>query len=119
MHPKKASTIKGEVEDLLKASFIYPIPLTDWVSNIGLVTKKQGTIQVCVEYYDINQAFSKDNYPMPFIDQIIDKCAGSEIFYFMDGVFGYNHIKITLADQHKTTFICPWGTFAYNKLLLV
>ena len=40
IHPRKASTIKAEVEKLLKASFIYPVPLTDWVSNILPVTKK-------------------------------------------------------------------------------
>jgi hypothetical protein len=53
---------------------------------------------------------------MPFIDQIIDNCAGSVIFSFMDGFSGYNHIEILPADQHKTTFIFPWGTFAYRKL---
>lgn len=47
IHPKKATTIKEEVEKLLKADFIYPVPLTKWVSNIVLVTKKQGTIHVC------------------------------------------------------------------------
>ena len=43
-------------------------------------------------------------------------CAGSEVFSFMDGFFGYNQIQIKLEDQHKTTFICPWGTFAYQKM---
>jgi hypothetical protein len=113
---EKAAAIKGEVEKLLKAGFIYPIPLTDWVSNIVPVTKKQGTIRVCVDYRDLNRACPKDNYPTPFIDQIIDECAGSEIFSFMDGFSGYNQINIAPADQEKTTFICPWGTFAYKKL---
>jgi hypothetical protein len=58
----------------------------------------------------------KDNYPTPFIDQIVDDCAGSEIFSLMDGFSGYNQINIFPADQHKTAFICPWGTFAYQKL---
>ena len=40
IHPRKAATIKAEVEKLLKAGFIYPIPLTDWVSNIVHVNKK-------------------------------------------------------------------------------
>lgn len=111
VHPRKAAAIKAEVENLLKAGFIYPIPLTDWVSNIVLVTKKQGTIQVCVDYRDINWACPKDNFPTPFIDQLIDECAGSKIYSFMDGFSGYNQINIALADQHKTTFIYPWGTF--------
>ena len=53
---------------------------------------------------------------MPFIDQIIDVCVGSEVFSFMDGFSGYNQIQFKLKDQHKITFICPWGTFAYNKM---
>ena len=53
---------------------------------------------------------------MPFIDQIINACAGSEVFSFMDGFSGYNQIQIKLEDQHKTTFICPWGTFTYKKI---
>lgn len=116
MHPRKVATIKAEVEKLLKAGFIYPIPLTDWVSNIVPVDKKQGTIRVCVNYCDINRACPKDNYPTPFIDQLIDECARSEIYSFMYDFSGYNQINITPADQHKTTFICPWGTFAYKML---
>jgi len=113
IHPRKAAAIKAEVEKLLKAGFIYPIPLTDWVSNIVPVNKKQGTIRICIDYRDINRACPKDNYPTPYIDQIIDDC---EIFSFMDGFSGYNQINILPADQPKTAFICPWGTFAYFKL---
>jgi hypothetical protein len=64
----------------------------------------------------LNKACPKDNYPSPFIDQIIDDCAGCEIFSFMDGFSGYNQINILPQVQHKMTFICPWGTFAYKKL---
>jgi hypothetical protein len=116
VHPKKTAAIKAEVEKLLKSGFIYPVPLTEWVSNIVLVAKKQGTIRVCVDYRDLNKACPKDNYPTPFIDQIIDNCAGNVIFSFMDGFSGYNQIDILPADQHKTTFIFPWGTFSYRKL---
>jgi len=113
IHPQKAAAIKAEVEKLLKVSFIYPIPLTDWVSNNVLVNKKQGTIRICIDYRDINRAYPKDNYLTPYIDQIIDDCAGSEIFSFMDGFSGYNQINFLPSDQPKSTFICPWGTFAY------
>ena len=78
--------------------------------------KKQGTIRVCVDYRDVNHACPKYNYPTPFIDQIIDDCVWCEIFSFMDRFSGYNQINIRPDDQHKTTFICPWGTFAYRKL---
>lgn len=106
---------KVEVEKLLKVGFIYLVPLSEWVSNTVPITKKQRTIQVCVDYRDINKACPKDNYPTPFINQIIDDCVGCEVFSFMDGFYGYNQIEILPEDQHKTAFIYPWGTFAYRK----
>ena len=71
---------------------------------------------MCVDYRDVNLACPKDNYPTPLIDQIIDDCARCEIFSFMDGFSNYNQISIHSEDQHKTSFICLWGTFTYRKL---
>jgi hypothetical protein len=116
VNPSKAPAIKAEVEKLLNVGFIYPVPFTEWVSNPVLVNKKQGTIHVCMDFRDLNKACPKDNFPTPFIDQILDECVGSEVFSFMHGFLGYNQIQIKLEDQHKTTFICPWGTFAYRKV---
>ena len=79
--------------------------------------KKHGIIHICVDYQDLNRACPKDNYPKPLIDQIIDNCERSVIFSFMDGFLGYNQIDILPSDQHKTSLIFPWGTFAYRKLL--
>jgi hypothetical protein len=98
VNPKKATTIKIEVEKLLKAGFIYPIHLTQWVSNLVPVNKKQGTIRVCIDFHDLNKACPKDNFPTPFIDQIIDECASFEDFSFMDGFSGYNQIQIKPED---------------------
>lgn len=81
-----------------------------------LVTKKQGTIPVCVNYQDLNKARPKENYPSSFIDQIIDDFTKCKVFSFMDGFSMYNQIDILLEDQHKTTFIFPLGTFAFKKL---
>jgi hypothetical protein len=64
----------------------------------------------------LNKAYLKDNFPTPFIDQIVDECVGCEAFSFMDGFSGYNQIQIKLEDQQKTAFICLWGTFAYRKM---
>jgi hypothetical protein len=115
-NPRKATTIKAEVEKLLKASFIYLIQLTQWVSNPIPVDKKQGTIHVCMEFHDLNKACRKDNFGTPFIDQIVDECACCEAYSFMDCFLRYNQIHIKPERQHKTTFICPWGTLAYRKM---
>ena len=54
---------------------------------------------MCIDFWDLNKACPKDNYPMPFIDQIIDACAGSEVFSFMDGFSRYIQSQIKLEDQ--------------------
>lgn len=108
--------IKIEVEKLLHAGFIYPIPLPNWVSNIVPVMKKQGTIRVCVDYRDVNHVYPKENYPATFINQIVDDYVGCKIYLFMDGFSGYSQINILPMDQPKITFICPWGIFSYRKL---
>ena len=116
VNPRKAPAIKVEIEKLLKAGFIYPIPLMEWVSNPVSVDRKHGAIYICTNFHDLNHAYPKENIPTPFIDQILDECESSEVFSFMDGFFEYNQIQIKPEDQHKTAFICPWGTFAYRKM---
>jgi hypothetical protein len=115
-NPWKAPTIKEEVEKLINVGFIYPVPLTEWVSNLIPLNNKKGTICVCMEFHDLNKACPKDNFPTHFIDHILNDCAGSKVFYFMDRFSGYNQIQIKPEDQHKTTFICPWCTFTYRKM---
>ena len=116
VHPRKAAAIKVEVGKLLKVGFIYPIPVTKWVSNIVPVNQKQGTIRVCIDFRDLNKSCPKDNFPTPHIDQIINNYVESVIFSFMDGFSRYNQIEILPTNKHKTAFICSWGTFSYRKL---
>ena len=72
VNPRKAPAIKAEIEKLLKASFIYHVPLMEWVSNPILVDKKQGAIRICTNFRDLNRACPKDNFTTPIIDQILD-----------------------------------------------
>ena len=78
--------------------------------------KKGGKWIICVDYRELNKATKKDHFPLPFIDQVLDTLVGKKYFSFLDGYSGYNQISIALEDKDKTTFICPWGTFAYSIL---
>ena len=82
----------------MNVDFIYHVPFTEWVSNPVSIDKKQGIIHICIDFHDLNCAYPKDNFPTPFIDQILDECAGSEVFSFMDGFSGYNQIQIKPED---------------------
>nr|GEV90899.1 reverse transcriptase domain-containing protein [Tanacetum cinerariifolium] len=123
-----------EVEKLLDAGLIYPISDSLWVSLVHYVTKKDGfTVveneenkliltrlvtrwRVCIDYQKLNEATRKDHFPLPFMDQMLERLAGNEYYCFLDGFFGYFQIPIDLYDQEKTTFTCPYRTFAYRRI---
>ncbi|XP_042415270.1 uncharacterized protein LOC122004449 [Zingiber officinale] len=134
LNPLILDVVKKEVTRLLQAGIIYPISDSKWVSPIHMVPKKSGVIvvaneenelvptrvknswRVCVDYRKLNQANRKDHYPLPFIDQMLERLAGKSHYYFLDGYTGYFQICIYPEDQEKTTFTCPFGTFAYRRM---
>nr|GEX64740.1 reverse transcriptase domain-containing protein [Tanacetum cinerariifolium] len=62
------------------------------------------------------KATRKDHFPLPFMDQMLERLAGNRYYYFLDGFSGYFQIPIDPKDQEKTTFTCPYGTFAYRRM---
>jgi len=81
-----------------------------------VVPNKNGKWRICVDYRELNKATQKDHFSIAFIDQVLDTLAGKKLFYFLDNFSGYNQIQIAPEDQDKTTFTCPWDTFAYKVL---
>ena len=72
--------------------------------------------RVCINYQKLNSATKKDHFRLLFIDQILDRLAGSNYFCFLDGYSGYNQIAIHPDDQEKRTFTCLLGTFAFKRM---
>ncbi|XP_050233306.1 uncharacterized protein LOC126681797 [Mercurialis annua] len=72
--------------------------------------------RVCKDYRKLNTATRKDHFSLPFIDQMLERLAGYGYYCFLDGYSGYNQIPIEPEDQEKTTFTCPYGTFAYRRM---
>nr|AAM74447.1 Putative retroelement [Oryza sativa Japonica Group] len=99
--------VKGEIKCLYDTGFIRPCRYAEWVSSIIPVIKKNGKIRVCIDFRDLNKATSKDKYPMPVADQLVDATSGHKILSFMDGNAGYNQIIMAEEDIHKTSFRCP------------
>ena len=113
MNPQLQLVVKAELEKLLQAGFIKPVEITDWVSPMVLVKKKNGKLRVCIDYRKLNKNTQKDHFPLPFINSILDEVAGHEMYIFMDGYSGYNQVSIASEDRHKTAFTTPWGTFIF------
>ncbi|GJT69900.1 reverse transcriptase domain-containing protein [Tanacetum coccineum] len=134
VNPKIHEVIKKEVIKLLDAGLIYPISDSPWVSPVHCVPKKGGMTvvqnddneliptrlvtgwRVCIDYRKLNDATRKDHFPLPFMDQMLERLAGNEFYCFLDGFSGYFQIPIDPQDQEKTTFTCPYGTFAYKRM---
>ncbi|XP_058217351.1 uncharacterized protein LOC131328421 [Rhododendron vialii] len=72
--------------------------------------------RVCIDYRKLNAVTRKDHFPLPFIDQILERVAGYAFYCFLDGYSGYNQIEVAMADHEKTTFTCTFGTFAYRRM---
>nr|GFC44872.1 reverse transcriptase domain-containing protein [Tanacetum cinerariifolium] len=72
--------------------------------------------RVCIDYRKLNEATRKDHFPLPFMDQMLERLAGNEYYCFLDGFSGYFQIPIDPRDQEKITFTCPYRTFAYRRM---
>ena len=88
----------------MNVGFLTAIAYSDWVANIVLVPKKDGKVRICVEYRDLNRASPKDNFPLPYIDTLIDNTMTNMFFSFMYGFLGYIQINMVEEDRAKTTF---------------
>ncbi|GJS89281.1 reverse transcriptase domain-containing protein [Tanacetum coccineum] len=134
VNPKIHDVIKKKVEKLLDAGLIYPISNSPWVSPVHCVPKKgRMTVvtndenelvptrlvmgwRVCIDYRKLNEATQKYHFPLPFMDQMFERLA-RKMKYFVSSMFsGYFQIPIDPKDQEKTTFTCPYGTFAYRRI---
>jgi hypothetical protein len=116
MNPILKEVVKEELQKLLKVAFIYPIFDSQWVSPLVVVPKKNGKWIICGDYIELNKETLRDHFPLPFIDQVLDSLAGKKYFSFLYEFSGYNQINKALENQDKTTFTCPWGTYAYKVL---
>ena len=123
-----------EVLKWLDAGVIYPIFDSPWMSPVQVVLKKCGMTmiknknnelilirtrcgwRICIDYRKLNKATRKDHFPFPFMDKMLDGLLGHEFYCFLDGYSCYNQIAIALEDQEKTTFTCPYGTFAFRRM---
>nr|GFB19137.1 reverse transcriptase domain-containing protein [Tanacetum cinerariifolium] len=134
VNPKIHGVITNEVLKLLDARLIYPISDSPWVSPVYCVLKKGGfTVveneeneliltrlvagwRICIDYRKLNEATRKDHFPLPFMDQMFERLAGNQYYCFLDGFSRYFQIPIDPIDLKKTTFTCPYRTFAYCRM---
>ncbi|GKB21129.1 reverse transcriptase domain-containing protein [Tanacetum coccineum] len=115
VNPKIHDVIKKEVEKLLDAGLIYPISDSPWVSPVHCVPKKGGfTVvendeneliptrlvtgwRVCIDYRKLNEATRKDHFPLPFMDQMLERLAGNEYYCFLSWFLS----RVSCSNSHR------------------
>ena len=86
------------------------------MANAVPVPKKDGKVRVCVDFRDLNKASPKDDFPLPYIDMLVNSTARHPMLSFMDGFSGYNQILMAQKGMEKTSFITEWGTYSYRVM---
>ncbi|CAN6444870.1 unnamed protein product [Victoria cruziana] len=134
LNPAMKEVDKKEIIKWLDAGIIFPISDSEWVSPVQVVPKKAGLTmvknehgeeiptraqtgwRVCIDYRKLNAATRKDHFPLLFLDQVLERLAGQSYYCFLDGYSSYNQVAVHPDDQEKTTFTCPFGTFAFRRM---
>ncbi|WZZ44623.1 hypothetical protein YC2023_040882 [Brassica napus] len=134
LNPNLKDVVKKEILKLLDAGIIYHISDSTWISPVHVVPKKGGITVVrnekdeliptrtitghrmCIDYRKLNSASRKDHFPLPFIDQMLERLTNHPYYCFLDGYSRFFQIPIHPNDQEKTTFTCPYDTFAYRRM---
>ncbi|RVW62959.1 Retrovirus-related Pol polyprotein from transposon 297 [Vitis vinifera] len=129
------SDVGATLQGAEASRYYYPISDRPWVSPTQVVPKKSGITvvqnekgeeiatrltsggRVCIDYRKLNAMIRKDHFPLPFIDQVLERVSGHPFYCFLDGYSGYFQIEIDVEDQEKTTFTCPFGTYTYRRML--
>lgn len=86
------------------------------MANIVLVLKKDGRVRIRVDYRDLNKATHKDDFPLPYIDVLMDNIACQAMYSFLDGFSRYNQVMMGFKDKVKTCFIIEKGTYYYKVI---
>ncbi|KAL0325191.1 UNVERIFIED_CONTAM: Transposon Tf2-12 polyprotein [Sesamum radiatum] len=117
LHLDLIPRIETEVNKLTNARFIREVKYPMWISSIVFVKKKNGQIRICVDFRDLNKVCPKDDFPLPIIELMVDATTGHEALSFMDGLSGYNQIRISLNDEECMVFRTLKGIYCYKVLL--
>ena len=130
LNPKMKEVVRQEIVKFLEAGIIYPVADSQWVSHVHCVPRK-GYITVVpndkdefipqriitgyrmvIDFRKLNKATKKDHYPLPFIDQMLERLSKHTHFCFLDGYSGFSQIPVSKEDQEKTTFTCAFWYFS-------
>jgi len=113
---ERCLVVKEETQKLLSAGHIREIQYPEWLANVILVKKANGKWRMCVDFTYLNKACSKDSYPLPNIDTLVDSASGCKMLSFLDAFSGYNQIKMHPRDESKMAFMTKTSSYCYKVM---
>lgn len=113
--PAERDAIGRQVKEMLRDDVIRP-SRSPWAAPVVLVKKKDGTLRFCVDYRRLNKITKKDVYPLPRIDDALDRLCSAKYFSSMDLKSGYWQIEVDERDREKTAFITPDGLYEFTAM---
>lgn len=108
-------TVREELREMEKEGIIERSS-SEWAAPIVLVKKKDATLRMCIDYRRLNTVSEMDAYPMPRIDDLIDRLGKAKFITTMDLSRGYWQVPVSEEDQHKTSFTTPYGLFQFKVM---
>ena len=108
MAPTELKKLKIQLQELLDKGFIRP-SVSLWGAPVLFVKKKDGTIRMCIDYWQINKVTVKNKYPLPRIEDLFDQLKGAGVFSKIDLRLGYYQLRVKDVDVPKTAFKTRYG----------
>ena len=115
LSPLEIAEVKKQIEELLKKGWIEESQ-SPYGSSILFVTKKDGSLRMCIDYRALNQLTVKDRSPLPRIDDLLSQMDGAKVFSSLDLAQGYHQIRIADEDVPKTGFTTPFGHYQFKVM---
>jgi hypothetical protein len=113
--PEKKMFIKKEIEKMLEVGRIRPSN-SPWASPVTLVIKKSGSYRFCIDYRALNKVTKTDAYPLPRIDELLERYETSKWFTSIDLAAGFHQVEMDENDKEKTAFTCSMGLYEFNVM---
>ena len=112
MAPVELRELKAQLEELLNNGFIRP-SISPWGAPVLFAKKKNGSLRLCIDYRQLNQATIRNQYPLPRIDELFDQLQGSRVYSKIDLRSGFHQLKVWENDVYNTAFRTKYGHYKF------
>lgn len=107
--------VQSMVKEMVDADIVCE-SISSYASPVLLVKKKTGESRLCIDYRALNNKTRKEHYPLPLIDDQLDRLAGNSLFISLDLASGFYQIAVDVNSQDKTSFVTPDGQYQFKRM---